>query len=81
MYQCGPASVMAVKQGDVKLNYDTAFVYTEVNADINRWVVQSNGKRVKAYCDTSSIGRALSTKAVGSNQRVDVTNNYKFPEG
>ncbi|XP_013929756.1 PREDICTED: protein-glutamine gamma-glutamyltransferase E-like [Thamnophis sirtalis] len=81
MYQCGPASVLAVKQGDVRLNYDTAFVFTEVNADINRWVVQSNGKRVKAYCDTSSIGRALSTKAVGSNQRVDVTNCYKFPEG
>ncbi|KAK9405103.1 protein-glutamine gamma-glutamyltransferase E-like [Crotalus adamanteus] len=81
IYQCGPTSVMAVKQGDVKLNYDTAFVYTEVNADINRWVVHSNGKRVRAYCDTSSIGRALSTKAVGSNQRVDVTNNYKFPEG
>uniref|UniRef100_A0A8C6XXK4 protein-glutamine gamma-glutamyltransferase n=1 Tax=Naja naja TaxID=35670 RepID=A0A8C6XXK4_NAJNA len=78
---CGPASVLAVKQGDVRLNYDTAFVFTEVNADINRWVVQSDGKRVKAYCDTSSIGRALSTKAVGSNQRVDVTNDYKCPEG
>ncbi|XP_026577565.1 protein-glutamine gamma-glutamyltransferase E-like [Pseudonaja textilis] len=81
IYQCGPASVLAVKQGDVRLNYDTAFIFTEVNADINRWVVQSNGKCVKAYCDTSSIGRALSTKAVGSNQRVDVTNCYKFPEG
>ncbi|KAG8131428.1 hypothetical protein E2320_009363 [Naja naja] len=81
IYQCGPASVLAVKQGDVRLNYDTAFVFTEVNADINRWVVQSDGKRVKAYCDTSSIGRALSTKAVGSNQRVDVTNDYKCPEG
>ncbi|XP_063153461.1 protein-glutamine gamma-glutamyltransferase E-like [Candoia aspera] len=81
IYQCGPASVLAVKQGDVRLNHDTGFVCTEVNADINRWVVQSNGKRVRAYCDTSSIGRSLSTKAVGSNHRVDVTNNYKFPEG
>ncbi|XP_061486651.1 protein-glutamine gamma-glutamyltransferase E-like [Rhineura floridana] len=81
IYQCGPAAVVAVKQGDVRLNYDTAFVYTEVNADINRWVVYNDGRRVKVYCDTSSIGTHISTKAVGSNYRVDVTNNYKFPEG
>ncbi|KAJ6655544.1 hypothetical protein lerEdw1_005015 [Lerista edwardsae] len=81
MFQCGPASVMAVKQGNVLLNYDTAFVFTEVNADINRWVVYPNGSRVKVYCDTTSIGTHISTKAVGSNQRVDITSNYKFPEG
>ncbi|XP_053105282.1 protein-glutamine gamma-glutamyltransferase E-like [Hemicordylus capensis] len=81
LYQCGPTSVMAVKQGDVRLQYDTAFVFTEVNADINRWVVYPNGNRVRVYCDTSSIGTAISTKAVGSNQRVDITNNYKYPEG
>lgn len=72
---------MAVKQGDVLLNYDTAFVFTEVNADINRWVVYPNGSRVKVYCDTTSIGTHISTKAVGSNQRVDITCNYKYPEG
>ncbi|XP_066480854.1 protein-glutamine gamma-glutamyltransferase 6-like [Tiliqua scincoides] len=81
IYQCGPASVMAVKQGDVLLNYDVAFVYSEVNADINRWVVYPNGSKVKVYCDTTSIGTAISTKAVGSNQRVDITCNYKYPEG
>lgn len=81
IFQCGPASVLAVKQGDVNLNYDTAFVFTEVNADINRWVVYPDGRKVRVYCDTSSIGTAISTKAVGSNHRVDITNNYKFPEG
>ncbi|XP_063003597.1 protein-glutamine gamma-glutamyltransferase E-like [Elgaria multicarinata webbii] len=81
IYQCGPASVLAVKQGDVNLNYDTAFVYMEVNADINRWVVYPDKTRVRVYCDTSSIGTSISTKAVGSNYRVDVTNTYKFPEG
>ncbi|XP_015263915.1 PREDICTED: protein-glutamine gamma-glutamyltransferase E-like [Gekko japonicus] len=81
LYQCGPASVQAVKQGDIDLPYDTAFVYTEVNADINRWVVNKDGSRTRAYCDTCSIGTHISTKAVGSNQRVDITNTYKYPEG
>uniref|UniRef100_A0A8D0G3W8 Transglutaminase-like domain-containing protein n=1 Tax=Sphenodon punctatus TaxID=8508 RepID=A0A8D0G3W8_SPHPU len=81
IYQCGPASVVAVKHGDIKLMYDTAFVFTEVNADVNRWVVYGNGKKVRVYCDTASVGASISTKAVGSNHRVDVTNSYKYPEG
>nr|XP_056723647.1 protein-glutamine gamma-glutamyltransferase E-like [Euleptes europaea] len=81
LYQCGPTSVQAVKQGEIELSYDTTFVYTEVNADINRWVVNKDGSRVRAYCDTCSIGTHISTKAVGSNQRVDITNTYKYPEG
>ena len=81
IYQCGPASVLAIKQGDVRTNYDSGFIYSEVNADICRWVCYSNGKRERVYCDTASIGRNISTKAVGSNHRVDITNNYKFPEG
>ncbi|XP_054836157.1 protein-glutamine gamma-glutamyltransferase 6-like [Eublepharis macularius] len=81
IYQCGPASVLAVKHGDIELSYDTTFVYAEVNANICRWVVQKDGSRVRTYCDTSSIGTAISTKAVGSNQRVDITNTYKYHEG
>ncbi|CAI5778688.1 protein-glutamine gamma-glutamyltransferase E-like [Podarcis lilfordi] len=81
IYQCGPASVLAVKQGDVRLNYDTGFVFSEVNADINRWVIYPDGRQVRVYCDTTSIGSHISTKAVGSNYRVDITNNYKYPEG
>ncbi|XP_060089481.1 protein-glutamine gamma-glutamyltransferase E-like [Heteronotia binoei] len=81
LYQCGPASVQAVKQGEIEMSYDTPFVFTEVNADLNRWVVNKDGSRVRAYCDTRSIGVHISTKAVGSNQRVDITNTYKYPEG
>ncbi|KAK2520806.1 erythrocyte membrane protein band 4.2 [Columba guinea] len=71
----------AIKEGDVNLDYDTLFVYTEVNADCNRWIVYSNGTKKRVYCDTEIIGRFISTKAVGSNSRVDVTYNYKYPEG
>lgn len=31
---CGPASVTAVKKGEVGHLYDTPFVYSEINADI-----------------------------------------------
>lgn len=52
-----------------------------MNADCNRWIVYSNGTKKRVYCDTEIIGRFISTKAVGSNSRVDVTYNYKYPEG
>ncbi|XP_014799174.1 PREDICTED: protein-glutamine gamma-glutamyltransferase 6-like [Calidris pugnax] len=81
LFQCGPASVRAIKEGDVNLDYDTLFVYTEVNADCNRWIVYKDGTKKRVYCDTEIIGRFISTKAVGSNSRVDVTYNYKYPEG
>ncbi|KAM6248267.1 protein-glutamine gamma-glutamyltransferase 6-like [Porphyrio hochstetteri] len=81
LFQCGPASVKAIKEGDVDLDYDTLFVYTEVNADCNRWIVYSDGTKKRVYCDTEIIGRYISTKAVGSNSRVDITCNYKYPEG
>lgn len=32
--RCGPASVVAVKKGEVGHLYDTPFVFSEVNADI-----------------------------------------------
>ena len=35
--QCGPASLEAIRRGDVGLNYDCPFVFAEVNADIMHW--------------------------------------------
>ena len=37
-YQLGPTSVEAVRRGEVGLGYDTAFVFTEVNADVMTFV-------------------------------------------
>lgn len=37
MYRCGPASVIAVKEGEVKKSFDNAFVFAEVNADEVYW--------------------------------------------
>lgn len=36
-YRCGPASVNAVKKGEVLRPYDNAFLFAEVNADKVFW--------------------------------------------
>lgn len=37
IFRCGPASVVAVKKGEVLRHYDSTFVYAEVNADKVYW--------------------------------------------
>lgn len=37
MFRCGPASVAAIKRGEVRKPYDGPFVYSEVNADKLYW--------------------------------------------
>ncbi|XP_031750708.1 protein-glutamine gamma-glutamyltransferase E [Xenopus tropicalis] len=81
VYRCGPTSVNAVKEGDVHLPYDTPFVYSEVNADRVTWVCHKDGRKEQAHSDTKAVGQFISTKAVGSNERVDITHCYKYPEG
>ncbi|XP_051489389.1 protein-glutamine gamma-glutamyltransferase 6-like [Apus apus] len=81
MYQCGPASTRAIKEGDVNLDYDSSFVFAAVNADCVTWIHYSNKRKERIYSNTRKIGKFISTKAVGTNSRVDVTDNYKYPEG
>ncbi|KAM4622713.1 protein-glutamine gamma-glutamyltransferase E-like [Discoglossus pictus] len=81
IYRCGPTSVIAVKEGDVNLGYDTPFVFAEVNADRVTWVCHKDGSKERAHNDTKSVGQCISTKAVGSDARVDLTHVYKYPEG
>uniref|UniRef100_A0A8C3XF74 protein-glutamine gamma-glutamyltransferase n=1 Tax=Cyanoderma ruficeps TaxID=181631 RepID=A0A8C3XF74_9PASS len=81
IYQCGPASTKAIKEGDVNLDYDSPFVFAAVNADCVTWIRYSKKRKERIHSDTRKIGKFISTKAVGSNSRVDVTDNYKYPEG
>ncbi|CAM9552053.1 unnamed protein product [Bubo scandiacus] len=80
IYQCGPASTRAIKEGDVNLDYDSSFVFAAVNADYVTWIHYSKKRKERIYSDTTKIGKFISTKAVGTNARVDVTANYKYPE-
>ncbi|XP_039198381.1 protein-glutamine gamma-glutamyltransferase E-like [Crotalus tigris] len=82
IFQCGPTSLTAIKEGDVDLVYDCPFVFSEVNADRFTWAYdRSTGEKKLIYSETQSIGQNTSTKRVGSYARQDVTGNYKYPEG
>ncbi|XP_054672999.1 protein-glutamine gamma-glutamyltransferase 4 [Grus americana] len=84
VFQCGPCPLKAVREGDVYLPFDSKFVYAEVNADKVYWVVKKvNGKDkyIKISTETQGIGVNISTKAVGQDEREDITAQYKYPEG
>lgn len=84
IFQCGPSPLIAVRQGDVYLPYDTKFVYAEVNADKVYWLVKKvdgEDKFFRLSTETQGIGVNISTKAVGENERRDITWEYKYPEG
>ncbi|ELV12807.1 Protein-glutamine gamma-glutamyltransferase 6, partial [Tupaia chinensis] len=81
VFRCGPASVTAIREGDVHLAHDGPFVFAEVNADYVTWLWNEDESRERVYSDTKKIGRCISTKAVGSDSRVDITSLYKYPEG
>ncbi|KAM6202492.1 protein-glutamine gamma-glutamyltransferase Z [Rhynchocyon petersi] len=81
LFCCGPASVKAIREGEVHLAYDTPFVYAEVNADEVIWLYGNGQAQEILAHNTSSIGKEISTKMVGSDQRQNITNSYKYPEG
>uniref|UniRef100_G3TXM3 protein-glutamine gamma-glutamyltransferase n=1 Tax=Loxodonta africana TaxID=9785 RepID=G3TXM3_LOXAF len=80
VFRCGPASVIAIREGDVHLAHDGPFVFAEVNADYIIWLWHKDESQERVYSDTKKIGRCISTKAVGSDSRVDITGLYKHPE-
>ncbi|XP_055460091.1 protein-glutamine gamma-glutamyltransferase 5 isoform X2 [Psammomys obesus] len=80
LYCCGPASVKAIKEGEVDLNYDTRFAFSMVNADCMSWLVHG-GKEQKLYQDTATVGNFISTKSIQSDERDDITESYKYEEG
>lgn len=80
LYCCGPASVRAIKEGEVDLNYDTAFAFSMVNADCMAWLV-FGGKEQKLHQDTNTVGNFISTKSIQSDERHDITEDYKYAEG
>lgn len=81
LFCCGPASVKAIKEGDVHLPYDTPFVFAEVNADEVIWLFEGGQVQEILAHNTNYIGKAISTKMVGSDERLDITSSYKYPEG
>ncbi|XP_061592517.1 protein-glutamine gamma-glutamyltransferase 2-like [Cololabis saira] len=81
VFCCGPASVKAIREGELTLKYDAPFIFAEVNADVAELVRLSNGEFVQFDGSTKSVGCFISTKAVGLNERHDITHQYKYREG
>ncbi|KAM9296682.1 protein-glutamine gamma-glutamyltransferase 5-like [Gastrophryne carolinensis] len=80
IFRCGPASVKAIKEGEVHLNYDCPFIFSMVNADCVSWTLYGT-KKEKHFCDSHLTGNHISTKCVGADELEDVTDSYKYDEG
>uniref|UniRef100_A0A3B1KJ77 Protein-glutamine gamma-glutamyltransferase 2 n=1 Tax=Astyanax mexicanus TaxID=7994 RepID=A0A3B1KJ77_ASTMX len=76
---CGPVPVKAIKIGDLTCQYDAAFVYAEVNADIITTFKLYDGLE-RNVVNKITVGQNISTKSIGKDAREDVTHLYKYEE-
>ncbi|CAL8256332.1 unnamed protein product [Merluccius merluccius] len=80
-FRCGPASLAALRSGQVYLKHDSPFVFAEVNSDKIFWQRNLDGTFTQIHNEKHTVGHHISTKAVGSDERYDITHLYKHPEG
>ncbi|XP_054452044.1 protein-glutamine gamma-glutamyltransferase K [Anoplopoma fimbria] len=80
-FRCGPASVNAIRSGQVYLKHDTPFVFAEVNSDKIFWQRNLDATFRQIHSEKRAVGHCISTKAVGSDKREDITHLYKQQEG
>ncbi|KAM3923067.1 protein-glutamine gamma-glutamyltransferase E-like [Leptodactylus fuscus] len=80
-FQLGPTSQRAVLQGDVDKPYDCRFVYSEVNADVIKIVIQRDGYKTAGGTDRTKVGKLICTKNVGKKGFMNITSEYKNAEG
>uniref|UniRef100_A0AAV2JV13 Protein-glutamine gamma-glutamyltransferase K n=1 Tax=Knipowitschia caucasica TaxID=637954 RepID=A0AAV2JV13_KNICA len=80
-FRCGPASVNAIRTGQVYLKHDTPFVFAEVNSDKIYWQRNLDGTFSQIFSEKKAVGHFISTKAVDSDERADITHLYKHQEG
>ena len=70
----------------VHFNYDTGFVLSEVNGVKCYWLCQRDAQNEEwdmkiVHKEELSVGKKISTTAVGIDSRLDLTDNYKYAEG
>ncbi|KAK2862999.1 hypothetical protein Q5P01_002532 [Channa striata] len=81
MYRCGPASVNAIKHGQICFPFDAPFVFAEVNSDVVFYSRKKDGTMQPVKVNRTHVGRMILTKTPGDITRRDITDQYKFPEG
>ncbi|XP_052817705.1 protein-glutamine gamma-glutamyltransferase K-like [Mya arenaria] len=62
VYTCGPAPLSAIKDGLCDTNFDSGFVFAEVNADVVHWKRLPNGNTKRLRILKQSVGKKISTK-------------------
>ena len=67
--RCGPAPVKAVKEGEVRLHFDTKFIFAEVNGTAIYYLCECSFKRGRHWgkhkiirVDEREVGVHISTK-------------------
>ncbi|XP_042256991.1 coagulation factor XIII A chain [Thunnus maccoyii] len=81
LYRCGPASVQAIKHGQICFPFDAPFVFAEINSDVVFYSRQRDGTMQPVKLNQTHVGRMVLTKTPGAMTRRDITDQYKFPEG
>ncbi|KAK3850176.1 hypothetical protein Pcinc_043099, partial [Petrolisthes cinctipes] len=91
VFQCGPASLEAIRRGQMEHPYDVPFVLAEVNADVIRWKEDKDAQDgfKKMFSNKTHVGRQVLTKKLGVTEdsgfvetdRNDITVDYKPEEG
>ncbi|XP_037075868.1 annulin-like isoform X2 [Pollicipes pollicipes] len=80
-FACGPCSLAAIKEGEVKRSFDTTFVFAEVNADRVYWKYSGPMQPLKLLLtEPADIGKVVVTKALGKWSPEDLTDHYKYQE-
>ncbi|XP_030609405.1 LOW QUALITY PROTEIN: coagulation factor XIII A chain-like [Archocentrus centrarchus] len=80
MYRCGPASVQAIKHGQICFPFDAAFVFAEINSDVVFYSRSKDGTMAPVKVNRTHVGRLVLTKSPGNVTRRDITDQYKFSE-
>ncbi|XP_057680600.1 coagulation factor XIII A chain-like [Corythoichthys intestinalis] len=81
LYRCGPASVVAIKEGLVGHAYDGPFIFAEVNSNVIYVTRDKYGNDIYTYVDKRLVGTGLFTKRILVDKADDITLTYKYPEG
>lgn len=68
LYRAGPASIIAIKEGDINTRYDAGFIFAEINADVIYWGQSEDGRYNKMMrIDRKRVGNKISTNRPRKN--------------
>lgn len=81
VFTCGPAPVKGIRDGELHLSYDTKYLFAEIHGHRVHWMMDVMGNMEPIAVEQNAVGRSISTKAVNTISRDDLTHHYKHPDG